>query len=329
MTSDLGGHLLNAIIRQALNNRMIVVGVAALTMTWGAVTLTKLPIDVFPDITKPTVTIMIEAHGMAPEEVETRVTLAVESFLSGLPGLERLRSQSGIGLSAIHLEFAWGSDIYRNRQLVQERLNLSKERLPRDITPVMGPIGSLMGQIQQIAVTSENGEVDPMELRSIAEWTLRPLLMMIPGVAQVISIGGGLKQYQILVSAHRMNQHQITIEQLDKELAQISQNTTGGFLEQSGRELLVRNIGVVQGIEDIKNTLVGLHFGKPVLVRDIAEVVEAARLKRGDGSFNGKPSVVVTIQKQPGADTVAITRAVEKTIADLRPNPSKRRHRKS
>jgi CzcA family heavy metal efflux pump len=312
--------LLDAFIRQALNHRMTVLGIAALIMASGSVISRKIPVDVFPDITKPTVTIMTEAHGMAPEEVETRVTFPVESYLSGLSGLERIRSQSGIGLSAIQLEFAWGSDIYRNRQLVQERLNLSKERLPRDVTPIMGPIGSLMGQIQQIAVTSEKGDVDPMELRSIAEWTLRPLLMTIPGVAQVISIGGGLKQYQILVSAKRLNERQITIEQLDKELAQISQNTTGGFLEQSGRELLVRNIGVIQGIEDIKNTLVGLHFGRPVLVRDIAEVLEAPRLKRGDGSFNGRPSVVMTIQKQPGADTVQITRAVESAIADVRPS---------
>lgn len=312
--------MLNAIIRQALSHRLIVVGVTALILTWGFVSLSKLPVDVFPDITKPTVTIMTEAHGMAPEEVETRVTFPMESFLSGLPGLERIRSQSGIGLSAIHLEFGWGSDIYRSRQLVQERLNLSKEALPRDITPVMGPIGSLMGQIQQIAVTADTENIDPMQLRDIAEWTLRPILMTIPGVAQVISIGGGLKQFQILVSARRLNEHQITIEQLDSELAQISQNTTGGFLEQSGRELLVRNIGVVHGIEDIKNTLVGLHFGKPVLVRDIGEVIEAPRLKRGDGSFNGKPSVVMTIQKQPGADTVAISRAVDKAIDDLRPS---------
>lgn len=311
--------MLNAMIRLALNHRLFVVAVTALVIVYGAMTVRDLPVDVFPDITKPTVTLMTEAHGMAPEEVETRVTLPVESYLNGLPGLERLRSQSGIGLSVIYLEFEWGTDIYRNRQLVQEKLNLALERLPKDVVPVMGPVGSLMGQIQQISVTSPDGKVDPMALRDFAEWVLRPRLMTIPGVAQVISIGGGLKQYQILVSAEKLNRHQLTIEQIDHELAQISQNTTGGFLEKGGQEFLIRNIGVVESVEDIKATLVGLHFGRPVLVSDIAEVKEAPRLKRGDGSFNDHPAVVMTVQKQPGADTVRITRDIEKAIEELTP----------
>lgn len=311
--------MLNSMIRFSLNHRLLVVALSAFVMVYGALTLRALPIDVFPDITKPTVTILTEAHGMAPEEVETRVTLPIESYLNGLPGTERIRSQSGIGLSVIYLEFKWGTDIYRARQVVQEKLNLAKERLPKDIEPTLGPIGSLMGQIQQIAVTSENSGISPMELRDLAEWVLRPRIMTIPGVSQVISIGGGLKQYQILVSAEKMNRYQLSIEQMDHELSQISQNTTGGFLERQGQELLVRNIGVVSSIEDIKKTLIGLHFGKPILVQDIAEVLEAPRLKRGDGSFNGRPSVVMTVQKQPGADTVTITRAIEKAVTDLRP----------
>jgi CzcA family heavy metal efflux pump len=312
--------MLNSIIRFALNHRLVVVGLAALLVVYGALTVIHLPIDVFPNITKPTVTIMTEAHGMAPEEVETRVTAPVESYLNGLPGVERIRSQSGIGLSAIHVEFEWGTDIYRNRQLIQEKLNLAKERLPKDITPIMGPVGSLMGQIQQIALTSPDDKVDPMELRSLAEWVLRPRLMTIPGVAQVITIENSLKQYQILVSAEKLNQYQVSIDSLDKELSKISQNTTGGFLEKEGQEFLIRNIGVVNEINDIKKSLIALHFGRPVLVQDIAEVKVAPRLKRGDGSFNGHPSVVLTIQKQPGADTVEITRAVEKAIADISPS---------
>lgn len=312
--------MLNAIIRFALNHRLLVVAITAFIVVYGAITLKNLPIDVFPDITKPTVTIMTESHGMAPEEVETRVTLPVESYLNGIPGVERIRSQSGIGLSAIYIEFEWGTDIYRNRQLVQEKLNLSKERLPKDITPIMGPVGSLMGQIQQIALTTESNEVTPMELRNLAEWVLRPRLMTIQGVSQVISIGGGLKQYQILVSADKMNRHQLTMEQIDKALSQISQNTTGGFLEKDSQEFLVRNIGVIDGIDDIEQTFVGLHFGKPIKISDIAEVKEAPRLKRGDGSFNGKQSVVLTVQKQPGADTVKITQAIEKAVNDIRPS---------
>jgi len=315
--------MLNSIIRFALNHRLLVIALTAFLIVYGSITLKNLPIDVFPDITKPTVTIVTESHGMAPEEVETRVTFPIESYLNGLPGVERIRSQSGIGLSAIYVEFQWGTDIYKSRQLVQEKLNLSKERLPKDITPIMGPIGSLMGQIQQIALTTESNEISPMELRNLAEWVVRPRLMTIQGVSQVIAIGGGLKQYQILVSADKMNRFQLTMEQVDKELSQISQNTTGGFLEKSGQEFLVRNIGIIDGIDDIKQTLVGLHFGKPIRVADIAEVKEAPRLKRGDGSFNGHPSVVMTIQKQPGADTISITEAVEKALTDIRPSMPK------
>lgn len=312
--------MLNRIIRFALNHRLLVIAATAFIVVYGAMTVRNLPIDVFPDINKPTVTIMTEAHGMAPEEVETRVTFPIESVLNGLPGVERVRSQSGIGLSAIYVEFEWNTDIYRNRQLVQEKLALAKERLPKDISPVMGPVSSLMGQIQQIALYSEDDSVAPMEVRNIAEWVLRPRLMTIPGVAQVISIGGGLKQYQILLSAEKINRFQISLEHIDKELAQISQNTTGGFLEKGAQEFLVRNIGVVETIDDIRNTMIGLHFGKPIFIRDVAQVVEAPRQKRGDGSFNGKPSVVVTIQKQPGADTVTLTRNIDEAIAEIKPS---------
>lgn len=314
--------MLDALIRLSLNHRLFVLMGATALMLYGALSFQRLPIDIFPDVTKPTVTIMTEAHGMAPEEVETRVTMPIEMNLNGLPGLDRLRSQSGIGLSVVFVEFAWGTDIYRARQLVQEKLNLAQGRLPRDVVPTLGPVGSLMGQIQQIAVYAKDPArpVDPLALRDLAEWRLRPRLLMIPGIAQVISIGGGLKQYQIQISAEKLNRFQLTVDQLDGKLRTLSQNTTGGFVEKEGREYLVRNIGVVESVDDIRTTLVGLHFGRPVLVSDIAEVREAPRLKRGDGSFNAQPSVVMTVQKQPGADTVRISRDIEKAIAELRPS---------
>lgn len=299
--------MLNAIIRAGLRNRIFVLSLAALIVVYGAITLRSLTIDVFPDLTKPTVTILTEGHGRAPEEVETLITLPIENAVNGLPGLERVRSTSGIGLSVIYLEFEWNSDLYRIRQLVAEKLQLAKERMPKDVQPIMAPIASLMGQIQQIALSTESGDISPIDLRTIAEWTIRPRLMAIPGVAQVISIGGGLKQYQILISAEKMNNRQITLEQLDKALEKISQNTTGGFLDVGRQEFLVRNIGAVSSVDDIRKTVVGLHFGQPVFVGDIAEVKEGARIKRGDGSYQGKPAVVMTVQKQPGADTVAIT----------------------
>lgn len=314
--------MLDRLIRLSLTHRLYVVLVATILLIYGALTFRELPIDVFPDVTKPTVTIMTEAHGMAPEEVETRVTMPLEMNLNGLPGLDRLRSQSGIGLSVVVVEFEWGTDIYRARQLVQEKLNLAQGRLPRDVTPTLGPVGSLMGQIQQIALYAKDPAkpVDPLVLRDIAEWQLRPRLMMIPGIAQVISIGGGLKQYQIRVSAEKMSRLQLTLDEVDRTLRTLSQNTTGGFIEKEGQEVLVRNIGVVESLDDIRETLVGMHFGRPVTVGDIADVQVAPRLKRGDGSFNGQASVVLTVQKQPGADTVHITREVEKAIQELGPS---------
>lgn len=316
--SHRGMNLLNSIIATALRNRLIVLALAITVIVYGLATLMALPIDVFPDLTKPTVTIMTEGHGRAPEEVETLITLPIESAVSGVPNLERVRSTSGIGLSVIYLEFGWGADLYRSRQLVAERLQLARDRMPEDAQPVLAPIASLMGQIQQIALSTENESISPIELRTLAEWTIRPRLMSIPGVAQVISIGGGLKQFQIHISADKMNQKMITLEQLDSALGKISQNTTGGFIDQGVNEVLVRNIGAVSSLEDIAGTVVGLHFGRPVLVRDIAEVREGARVKRGDGSYMGKPAVVMVIQKQPGADTVTVTRAVDAAMADMR-----------
>lgn len=315
--------MLNLVIRAALRHRLFVLALVALVLVYGTVVLRALPIDVFPDLTKPTVTILTEGHGRAPEEIETLVTLPLESAVNGLPGLERVRSTSGIGLSVIYLEFGWDADLYRSRQLVAEKLQLAKERMPKDVQPVMAPIASLMGQIQQIALSTSDESVTPLELRTLAEWTIRPRLLAIPGVAQVISIGGGLKQYQILVSAEKMNARQITLEQLDSTLEKISQNTTGGFLDEGSQELLVRNIGALSSLDDVKKTVVGLHFGRPVFVEEIAEVREGARTKRGDGSYMGKPAVVMTIQKQPGADTVSITRAVDQAIIELQPSLAK------
>lgn len=310
--------MLDQLIRFALNKRLISLSFALILIIIGSFSLTSLPVDVFPDLSKPTVTIVTEAHGKAPEEVETLVTLPIESQLNGLPGLTSIRSTSGVGLSIVYVQFEWGTDIFRSRQLVSEKLNLAKEMLPQGVQPIMGPISSLMGQIQQIALYPENKDMDPMELRTIAEWIIRPRLLTIPGVAQIIPMGGGLKQYQILISAEKINVKGLTIEDLDHTLRKISQNTTGGYLDKANSELLVRNIGVVTSIEDIKNTVVGLHFGRPVLLSDIADVKIAPALKRGDASYNGTPSVAMVIQKQPGTDTVQITKNIDKAIQDLK-----------
>lgn len=309
--------MLDRIIRFSLTNRLFVLALAVLTVAYGLFTVSQMPVDVFPDLNRPTVTIMTEAEGMAPEEVETLVTLPLETFLNGLPGVERVRSATGIGLSIIYVEFDWDTEIYRNRQLVAEKLQLAKEKLPDGITPVMGPIASIMGEIQLIGLSSPSGEVSPLDLRTFADWTIRPRLLSVPGVAQVIAIGGGVKQYQILLSAEKIQKLQLPLKDIEHALSKISRNTTGGYIDIDKKEYLIRNIGTIKSENDILNSVVGLHLGRTVFVRDIAEVKLGPQIKRGDGSVNGKPAVILSIQKQPGANTIELTKKVDEALLNL------------
>lgn len=310
--------MFDRMIQFSLRNRTLVVAFAAFITVYGAFLLTKMPIDVFPDLNRPTVNIMTEAPGLAPEEVEAFVSFPLETVLNGLPGVQRVRSSSGVGLSVIYVEFDWGTDIYRNRQLVAEKITLAKEKLPAGVTPVMGPIASIMGEIMLIGLSSKNGNVSPMDLRTFAEWTIRPQVLTIPGIAQVISIGGGLKQFQILISADKVKKYQLSLEEIEEKLARMSRNTTGGFIDLDSKEFLIRNIGSVRSKEDIENSVVGLHFGRPVLVKDISEVKEGFRVKRGDGSVMGNPAVIMSIQKQPGASTLELTKGIDDLLLTLK-----------
>jgi len=310
--------MLDRIIKLALTQRLIFVSLAAMLVGYGGFVLTQLPVDVFPDLNRPTVTIMTEAEGMAPEEVETLVTYPVETALNGLPGVERVRSSSGVGLSVIYVEFAWGTEIYRNRQTVQEKLEQAKEKLPKGITPVMGPISSIMGEIQLVGLSAKDNSVSPMQLRTLADWTLRPRLLSIPGVAQVISIGGGVRQFQILLSASKIQKLQLSIDDVEHFLSDISKNTTGGFIDIDRKEYLIRNIGVTKTKEDILKSVVGIHLGKPIVVSDIAEVKELPQAKRGDASVNAKEAVIISIQKQPGASTILLTKEIQKALEEIK-----------
>ena len=309
--------MLDRIIKFSLSNRIFVVSLAALLMAYGGWIATNLPVDVFPDLNRPTVNIMTEAEGLAPEEVETLVTFPLETALNGLPGVERVRSNSGVGLSIVYVEFAWGTDIYRNRQLVQEKLTLAREKLPKNISPVMGPIASIMGEIQLVGLTSKDPAINPMDLRTIADWTIRPRLLSIPGVAQVTSIGGGVKQYQILLSAEKIQKLQMSIEDIENNLSKISLNSTGGFINIEKNESLIRVLGAIRDKEEILNSVVGMHLGKPVLVKNIAEVKEAPQVMRGDASVNAKSGVIMSIQKQPGASTIELTAQISAALKEL------------
>ncbi len=331
--------MFQAILSHSLQQRLLVLAVSLLLMGYGIVTLRQLPIDVFPDLNKPTVTLMTEAAGMAPEEVEQLVTFPIETAMNGLSGVTRVRSVSGIGLAIVFVEFAWGTDIYLNRQQVAERLNVVREQLPVGIVPQMGPITSIMGEIMLVAMhgpafpTSTKAQgtaagtgqleevgVSLMQVRELADWVVRPRLLTIPGISQVIPIGGEIKQYQIIPNVTMMGDLGITLQTIEEALQDFAVNTSGGFLEQPGREYLIRHIGRTTRLEDLQNLVISYRDQVPILLKQVATVKLSAKVKRGDASFNGVPAVILSIQKQPAADTVTLTRQVETALADLNKN---------
>ncbi|MBI1905748.1 MAG: efflux RND transporter permease subunit [Rhodocyclales bacterium] len=309
------------IINASLKQRLIVVGVSLLLVIYGVLTVRQMPVDVFPDLNKPTVTLMTEAGGMAPEEVEQLITFPVESSMNGMPGVTRVRSVSGVGLSIVYVEFEWGSDIYLNRQQISERLNLVREQLPEGIVPQLGPISSIMGEILLIALpidpNADPAKVSPMAVREYADWVMRPRLLTIPGIAQVIPIGGEVRQYRVELRPAQLQALGVEREKLEVALKDFGANTSGGFLEARGREYLIRQIGRTSRIEDLQNLVVAVKDGQPILLKQVAEVKLAPAIKRGDAGYNGKPAVILSVQKQPSADSVALTRAVEGAMAEL------------
>jgi CzcA family heavy metal efflux pump len=309
--------MLDALIRFSLRYRLAVLAFAVGLMIYGLFITTRLSVDVFPDLNRPTVTVLTEAHGLAPEEVETLVTRSVESILNGTPGIMRLRSSSGIGISIVHAEFDWGTETFKNRQLVAERLQLLQGKLPSEMTPVMGPVTSIMGEIQFVGLTSPDNTIDPMELRRLADWVVRPRLMTIPGISQIVVMGGEVKQFQILVSSQKLQQKGIGLEELKHALSELSENTTGGFSDIGDKEFLIRPLGRIESLEEIQNAPVGMHLGRPVYVKDIAQVRIGAKIKRGEASINAKHAVVMTVQKQPQADTISLTKAIDQTLIEL------------
>ncbi|KAA0686277.1 efflux RND transporter permease subunit [Azospirillum brasilense] len=307
--------MFNFLVNTSLRNRLFVLAAAAILVVYGSFVLKDLPIDVFPDLNKPTVTLMTEAEGLAPEEVEQLVSFPLETSMNGMPGITRVRSVSGVGLSIVFVEFDWGTDIYRNRQQVAERLAIVQGQLPPNVRPQMGPISSIMGEIMLIAMSGDG--VGPMEVRELADWVVRPRLLAIPGVSQVIPIGGEIRQYRVAPDPARLHDLEITTDELVKALQQFSANTGGGFIDQHSQEYLIRNIGRTTRLEDLRNLVVAYKTGQPILLHQIAAVDFAARVKRGDAGVNGKPAVILSVQKQPGADTTTLTAEVEAALGDL------------
>jgi CzcA family heavy metal efflux pump len=307
--------MLNQIIATSLKNRGLVLALTLVLAIYGSYQATQLPIDVFPDLNRPTVTIMTESHGLAPEEVETLVTLPIESMMNGATNVQRVRSASGIGISIVWVEFAWGTDIYIDRQIVNEKLQLARDRLPKDVNPTMTPISSIMGEIMLIGLQST--ATSPIELRTIADWTVRQRLLAISGVSQVTVMGGQLKQYQVLTSPQRLAQYGITLDELTNAVEKSNVVSGGGFLLDKNQESLIRIIGRATSLSDIENTVVREGDPLSVTVRQVADVRLGGPVRRGTGSVGGEPAIILSVQKQPGADTLSLTRRIESTLAEI------------
>ena len=258
------------LVSQSLRNRLLVLCAALVLVIYGAFVASRLPVDVLPDLNRPTVTIMTEAEGLAPTEVEQLVTFPIETQMSGLPGVTRVRSVSGVGLSIVYVEFDWSTEIFRNRQQIAERLSLVRDQLPANVTPQMGPINSIMGQIVMFAITSDTAS--PMEIRELADFVIRPRLLTIPGVAQVIPIGGEVRQFHVAPIPSSMRTLGVTMEQLEKALQRFGTNTGGGFADQYAREFLIRNIGRTLDLEQLKGVAIPAAGGRTVYLHQIAEV---------------------------------------------------------
>jgi CzcA family heavy metal efflux pump len=309
--------MLTTLIRLALQNRAVVLALALLLLVLGVQTATQLPVEVLPDLTKPTVVVLTESPGLAPEEVEVNVTQPIERALLGVAGLTRLRSNSDVSLSLVYAEFDWGTDIYKARQFVQERLAGVRGALPRGVEPFLTPAASLMGEIALIGVSSRDDKTLPRDVRTLADWTIRPRLQSIPGIAEVLNMGGGIKQVQIMPEPQRMAAHGVTFDDLATAACEAAGNTTGGFINSSTTEIMVRNLAMTVQLDDLARTVIKKVGDRPILIGDVAKVEWGIEPMRGDGSVNGKRGVIMSVTKSPGFDTLALTTKIETAIADL------------
>ncbi len=311
--------MLNKIVNFSLKNRLIVILASSLLFIYGSYVAVNMEVDVFPDLTAPTVVVLTEAHGMAPEEVEQLVTFKVETAVNGSTSVRRVRSSSSAGISIVWVEFEWGTDIYQARQIVAEKIAAVTEQLPEGVgNPTLAPQSSIMGEIMLISVTSD--KTDLMELRSIADWSLRPALLAIGGVSQVVVIGGEYKQYQIQASPQKMSYYNISLKELIEASKNINQNASGGFLNQYYQEYIIRGIGRTSDVDDIGNSVIKVVNGLPVKIGDIAEIKIAPSVKIGDGSLKGKPAVIMTVMKQPSTNTLELTKKIDVSIDELAKN---------
>lgn len=310
--------MFDAIIGFSLRNRALVLVLAGGLLAGGFFSALRLPIDVFPDLNAPTVTLLTEAHGMAPEQVEALVTFPLESAVNGATGVRRLRSFSAPGISIVHVEFDWDMDVYSARQIVTEKLQVALGSLPPDIPkPIMAPMASIMGEIMLIGIYSENEMVDEMELRTLADWSIRRRLLAVPGIAQVVPIGGKVKEYQINIHPDQLAAYGISLEQAYQAAVEASENASGGVLRSQGKEYQIRGLGRAYTVDQLAKSVVTQTGQASILLEDIAQVEIGPALSLGTASANGIPAVVLSITKQPGSNTLTLTKRIEDALADI------------
>ena len=308
--------MIDALIRWSLGHRALVLAAAAAFSVWGAWSAWQMPLDVLPDLTAPSVTVLVEAPGMDPLEIESLVTFPIESSLNGAAGVRRVRSATAVGVAVVWVEFDWGQDIARARQIVTEKLSLVAGSLPPGVEPpFLAPVSSIMGEVLFVGLESDRHSA--IELRTTAETVIRRRLLAVPGVSQVIATGGDQKQYEVVVEPHRLREYRVTVVDVEHALSAANRNATAGFQVAEGQEYLIRGLGRFTTVADIGAVVVRTSANAPVLVRDLGDVREGAAIKRGDGSHNARPAVIIGIQKQPGANTLELTERIDATLGEI------------
>ncbi|MBD0345029.1 MAG: efflux RND transporter permease subunit [Coleofasciculus sp. Co-bin14] len=309
--------MLNSILKWSIVQRWLVVVGAIIVTVLGIYNLTQMPLDVFPSFAPPQVEIQTEAPGLAPEEVESLITLPIESAINGTPGVTTVRSSSAVGISVVKVIFQWDTDVYQARQLVTERLQQAQNKLPQNVeTPQISPISSPISTVLQYAFTAETTPM--MEVRRLVDRDITNRLLAVPGISQVIAYGGDVRQYQVFVDPAKLKAFNVSLAEVTEATEGANTNAAGGFLINPDQELLVRGVGRISSIEDLQKSVVTARNGKPVLLSDVADVKIGAALQRGDGSLNGQRAVVVTINKQPQADTPTVTKAIEAAMEEMK-----------
>lgn len=308
--------MLNKIVKFSLDNRALVIVLIVLISLFGAYVTTQMDVDVFPDLTAPTVVVLTEAHGMAPEEVEQLVTFQIETAVNGATHVRRVRSSSSAGISIVWVEFEWDTDIYKARQIVNERISALRDRLPEGVgEPTMGPQSSIMGEVMLLSVTADS--TSQMNLRTIADWTIRPRLLATGGVAQVIVIGGDFKQYQIIASPRRMRFFNVSLDELLLACEESNGNGSGGFMNEYGNEYIIKSVGRTTDVSEIGRSLIKMVDDRAIRIEDVADVQIGSADKIGDGSMNAAPAVIITVMKQPSTNTIELTKKIDLEIAEI------------